>query len=109
MSDRSEEYQCRYCGFKTTTSGRLSSHFSQLPPCLDKIVAANQPSSNIYKWDRSPMPGGSGHLNDQPDDELLYSLLLTGQPSSKWARVEEDIPIKIDTIFEEFTPPAGES
>ena len=109
MSDRSKEYRCHYCGFKTTTSGQLSSHFSQSPPCLDKIVAANQPSSNIHKRDCSPTPGGSGHLNDQPDDELLYSSLLMGQPSSKRARVEEDIPIKIDTIFEEFTPPAGES
>ena len=32
------------------------------------------------------------------------------QPSAKWAHVEVgDIPYKMDTIFEEFMPPAGES
>ena len=110
MSDRSEEYRCRYCGFKTTTSSRLSSHFSQSPVCLDKIVAANQPSSNIHKRPHSPTPGGSGCLDDQPHDDLLYSSFLMGQPSAKRAHVEvEDVPYKMDTIFEEFTPPAGES
>jgi len=106
MSDRFEEYRCRYCGFKTKTSARLSSHVSQSPTCLDKIIADNQPTANPHKRDRSPTPGADG----QPDDELLYSSLLQGQPSTKRARVEveEDIPVKMDNVFDKFEPPAGE-
>lgn len=56
------------------------------------------------------MLGGDGYIDDQPDDELLYSSLLKGQPSTKRTRmeVEEDIPVKMDTVFDEFDPPAGE-
>jgi len=110
MSDRFEEYRCRYCGFKTTTGARLSSHISQSPACLDRIVADNRPTPNSHKRHRSPTPGASGNLDDQPqlNDELLYSSLLKGQPSTKRVRVEvEDIPIKMDNISEEFKPPAG--
>lgn len=109
MSDRHEEYQCRYCGFRTKTSARLSSHISQSPTCLNKIIADNQPTTNLHKRDRSPTPGDSRNPDDQPDD-LLYTSLLKGQPSTKRARVEveEDIPIKMDNVFDEFKPPAGE-
>jgi len=110
MSDRSEEHRCRYCGFKGKNSARLSSHISQSPVCLEKIIADNQPSTNLHKRHRSPTPGGSSCLDNQPDDELLYSSLLKGQPSIKRARVEveEDIPVKMNTAFDEFKPPAGE-
>ena len=110
MSDRFEEYRCRYCGFKTKTSARLSSHISQSPTCLDKIIADNQPSTDTHKRHRSPTPGVSGNLDDQPDDGPLYSSLLTGQPSTKRARVEdeEDTPVQMDNVFDEFEPPAGE-
>ena len=110
MSDRSKEYWCHYCSFKTMTSGRLSSHFSRSPTCLNKIVAANQPSSNIHKQHHSPTPGGSGCLDDQPHNDHLYSSFLMGQPSAKQAHIEvEDVPYKMDMIFQEFMPPAGES
>lgn len=110
MSDRFEEYRCRYCGFKTKTSARLSSHIFQSSTCLDKIVADNQPTADLRKRDRSPTPGDSGYPDDQQDDEPLYSSLLKGQPSTKRARVEveEDIPIKMANVFDEFEPPAGE-
>lgn len=113
MSDRFEEYRCRYCGFKTKTSARLSSHISQSPTCLDGIVADNRPPSNIRKRHRSSTPGApSSSFDDelQPSNELLYSLLLKGQPLTKQACVEvkEDIPIKMDNAFDEFKLPAGE-
>ena len=110
MSDRFEEYRCRYCGFKTKTSARLSSHISQSPTCFDKITANNQPSTNLRKRHRSPTPGVGDHPdNQQADDQLLYSSLLMGQPSTKRARVddEEDSPVKMDNVFNEFEPPAG--
>lgn len=112
MSDRLEDsYRCRYCGFKAKTSARLSSHISQSPACLEKIVTDNQPSTSLHKRHRSPTPGASGHLDDQPgNDEPLYSSLLKGQPSTKRARVEaeEDIPVKMNNAFDKFEPPAGE-
>lgn len=112
MSDRFEEYRCSYCGFKTRTSARLNSHISQSSACLEKIVAVNRPPTNLHKRHRSesPVPGGSDHLDNQPaDNNLLYSSLLKGQPSTKRARVEveEESPVKMDNIFNEFKPPAG--
>jgi len=110
MSDRFEEYQCRYCGFKTKTSARLHSHISQSPACLDKIVADNQPPADLHKRPHSPTPGGSDYPDNQMNDEPLYSSLLKGQPSMKRVRVEagEDVPVKMDNVFDDFEPPAGE-
>ena len=108
-----EEYRCRYCGFKTTTNARLSSHISQSSRCLESIIADNQPTATSHKRHRSPTPGVSGYLEDQsqPNDEFLYSSLLKGQPPMKKARVqdEEDKPFEMDTVPDEFFPPAGES
>lgn len=112
MSDRFEEYRCRYCGFKTKTSARLSSHISQSPACFDRIVTDNQPTANPLKRHHSPTPGANDYPDDQPElnDELLYSSLLGGEPTTKRARVEieEDVPFKMNTVFDEFSPPAGE-
>ena len=111
MSDRFEEYWCRYCGFKTTTSAQLNSHISQSPTCLDRIIADNQPTSDLHKRHHLPTPEASSYHNDQPqpDNELLYSSLLKGQPPTKRAQVEvDDTPFKMNTVFNEFDPPAGE-
>jgi len=113
MSDRFEEYQCRYCGFKTKTSAQLSSHISQSPACLDKIIADNQLTADLRKRDRSPTPGDGSYPDDHQQEDnldLLYSSLLKGQPSMKRARieVEEDIPVKMHNVIDEFEPPAGE-
>lgn len=111
MSDRFEQYRCRYCGFKTTSSSGLSSHISQSPACLDRIVAANQPTSHPHKRPRSPTPEVSAFLDGQPDEGPLYSTLLGDQPSTKRAHVDtedEPIEIKMDIVYEDFEPPAGE-
>ena len=113
MSDRFEEYRCRYCGFKAATGARLSSHLSQSPRCLDRIIADNQPTPTSHKRYRSPTPeaSGQGWVDDQlvhPNDEPLYSSLLKGQPSTKRARVEaEDVPFKMNNVSDKFNPPAG--
>ena len=112
MSNRSGEHRCYSCRFKAKTRAGLNSHISQSPECLGKVIAANQPSADLHKRLRSesPMPGGSDHPDVQPpNDGVLYSSLLEGQPSSKRARVEdvEDFPIKTHSVFSEFEPPAG--
>lgn len=113
MSDSFEEYRCYFCGFKARTSARLNSHISQSPACLEKIVAANRPPTNPYKRQRSqsPMPSGGDHIEGQPTtNDLLYSSLLKGQPSTKRTRVDidEDTPFKTDDVTDEFRPAAGE-
>lgn len=112
MSDRFEEYRCPHCGFKARASARLNSHISQSPTCLEKIVAVNRPPTNLRKRHRteSPAPGDGDHVDDQPiHSDLLYSSLLKGQPSTKRAHVEveEESPVRMDNIFDEFKPPAG--
>lgn len=49
MSDRGEQYRCHYCGFKTKSSSGLTSHISQSPACLDKILTTSQLSSRSQK------------------------------------------------------------
>lgn len=57
------------------------------------------------------MPGSST-FDTSHDEAPLYSSFLEEPPTSKRARVDadEDDPaeIKIDLVFEDFTPPAGE-
>ena len=107
-------YRCRYCGFKTTSSSGLSSHISQSPSCLDQIVAANQPATHPQKrpHSESPAPGLRSTPDNQFSETLLYSSLLGDQPSTKRTRVEdvEDDPIeiKMDIVYKDFEPPAGE-
>jgi len=111
MSDRGEQYRCRYCGFKTKSSSGLSSHIFQSPACLDKIVAANQPTSHPHKRSHSPTPGSSTFYNG-PDQPPLYSSLLEEPLATKRARVDPDeddyAKVKMDIVFEDFAPPAGE-
>jgi hypothetical protein len=112
MSDRGESYHCRYCGFKAKSSGGLNSHISQSPACLDKIIAANPPASHSQKQPHSPIPGSSTFESRVSDDMPIYSSLLEERPAIKRARVDpdEDDParIKMDIVFEDFIPPAGE-
>lgn len=109
MSDGIEEHRCRHCGFKTTTSGRLSSHISQSPACLRRIVADNQPRENLRKRDRSPTPG----VADDPSIESTShsfptTSFLDDQRPTKHARIEvEDIPFNKEVVIDEFDPPAG--
>ena len=112
MSNRLVEHRCSGCRFKAKTKAGLNSHVSQSPECLEKIIAANRPSTDLRKRQRSksPVPGDSDHPDTGPlNDDGLYSLLLEGQPFSKRARVEseEDSPIKTNSVFSEFEPPAG--
>lgn len=113
MSKICDVYRCRYCGFKTSSGGGLSSHVSQSPPCLGKLVAANKPTSHPHKRPRSESPTPGSHaLGDQPDETPLYSSLLGDHPSQKRARVDDEddpVGIKMDVVFEEFDPPAGKS
>ena len=113
MSYKCQSYHCRYCGFKTTSSSGLSSHVSQSPVCLDKIVAANQPTSHPQKrpLSESPTPGIQAR-NDQPDEIPLYSSLLDDQPPRKRAHVDDhddSVRIKMNLAFEDFDPPAGKT
>jgi hypothetical protein len=113
MSDRIETYRCPHCSVKTQTSAWLNSHISQSPACLEKIITVNRPPTNLHKrhHSESPTSGGSDDLNEnQADSSLLYSSVLRGQPSTKRAHVEveEEKPVKMDNIFDEFRPPAGE-
>jgi hypothetical protein len=109
MSERGKQYRCCYCNFKGTSSSGLNSHIAQSAACLDRIVADNQP--HPQKRSHSPIPGDSNFLDDQHDEEPLYSSLLGTQPPTKQARIEvEDEPteIKMDITYEDFEPPAGE-
>lgn len=117
MSDRFETYRCAHCGFKAQTSARLSSHVSQSPTCLDKLIILNRPSTNPYKrqYTGSPAPRSGGdpgqlQVDDEPvDSDILYSSLLGSQYPVKRARVEdEETPIKTNETFKEFKPLAGE-
>lgn len=113
MSSRPlEEHRCSSCRFKAKTRAGLNSHISQSLECFEKVIAANQPSTDLHKRRHSetPVPGGSDNCDVQPlNDDALYSSLLEGQPSSKRARVEdeEDFPIKMNPVFSEFEPAAG--
>jgi hypothetical protein len=111
MSNQVEEYRCHCCGFKTQTSARLNSHISQSPLCLEEVVAANRPKSNPRKRHRSESPPDTGDpTNNHPaNEDLLYSSLLKGQPFAKRAHVEveEDTPIGMRIVFDEFEPAAG--
>lgn len=111
MSDRGEQYRCRYCGFKATSSGGLSSHVSQSSVCLDQIVADNRPPSHTQKRPFSPTLAASDFSIDQPDEAPLYSSLLGGQRPAKQPRVEAETvefpEIMTDVVFEDFKPTAG--
>ena len=114
MSDKDEEhYRCPHCGVRVRTSAGLSSHISQSTTCLNRTIANNQPAASS-KRPRSESPalgGGEDPTSNDPatNDHYLYPPLLTGQQSTKRARVEdeEDVPIKKCDFFSEFKPPAG--
>jgi len=111
MSDRGELYRCRYCGFKTKSSSGLNSHISQSPTCLEKIVAASQPTSISQKRSHSPLEGSST-FHSRADEAPLYSSLLEEPPTAKRARVDtdEDDPaeLKMDIVFDDYEPAAGQ-
>lgn len=119
MPNDSETYRCPYCSFKALTSARLNSHISQSPACLENFVAANRPSMNPPKrrHSESPTPGLSSIIheaevpnNEPTNNNLSYSSFSKAQPSTKRARVddEEETPVRMANIFEEFEPPAGD-
>ena len=116
MFNRPEEHRCSGCRFKAKTRAGLNSHISQSPRCLEKVIAANQPLMDPSKRQRResepPAPGDNNYPDIQlsnDSNDVLYSSLLEGQPSSKRARVEDetDFPIKTNSVFDEFEPPAG--